>query len=321
VSYRFDFGDGSETGPQASPVTTHSYAAGSWTARLTVMDQAGAVSHATVNVLVDASGPGANLVANPSFESSLGGWAAHSGSSLMRVEGGFDGEWALQITGGITGLSNFGVNDSPNWVLNSGSAGTRFRFTAWVRSPAGTGQGRLQIREYLGQTKIGPTTMSVAVPLSPQWQLVTAEHVTQLPATTLDLQVLDAPAAQGETFLVDNVAIRVVPGVEPVASQNPSLPEQGAALEFGVRLVPTVTGGTATLQFTTTRAGPVRIALFDASGRQVRTLLDQPVVAPGLHSLNFDAQGEHGDRLGPGVYFYRVQAVERSVSGRLVLLR
>ena len=50
-------------------------------------------------------------------------------------------------------------------------------------------------------------------------------------------------------------------------------------------------------------------------------LCDALGMAPGLHSVNFDAQDESGSRLGPGVYFYRVQALERSVAGKLVVVR
>src|SRR5439155_16894536 len=43
ASYRFDFGDGTVVGPQASPTATHTYAAGNWTATVQVADSGGAV--------------------------------------------------------------------------------------------------------------------------------------------------------------------------------------------------------------------------------------------------------------------------------------
>jgi hypothetical protein len=44
-------------------------------------------------------------------------------------------------------------------------------------------------------------------------------------------------------------------------------------------------------------------------------------MAPGLHTLNVDGRSDRGDRLGSGVYFYRLQATERSVVGRLIFVR
>jgi hypothetical protein len=44
-------------------------------------------------------------------------------------------------------------------------------------------------------------------------------------------------------------------------------------------------------------------------------------MAPGLHLLHVDGRGDRGDRLGSGVYFYRVQAAGGSAVGRYVLVR
>ena len=77
----------------------------------------------------------------------------------------------------------------------------------------------------------------------------------------------------------------------------------------------------ATLSFVTTRPGPVRVDLYDTSGRRVRRLLDESFVAPGLHHLPMDGRGEQGERLGSGIYFYLVQASERSSTGRFVIVR
>jgi len=159
LSYRFDFGDGTVVGPQTSPAASHSYAAGNWTVSVNVTDLGGAVSTATSTVTVAAVGPGANLVGNPSFESNTFGWNAYSGSTYVRVAGGFDGGSSLQVTGPAN-LSGFGINDSPNWIANAGAAGSRYRFGAWVRSGSALGSTKLQIREYAGSTKVGPTVLS-----------------------------------------------------------------------------------------------------------------------------------------------------------------
>ena len=79
ASYTFDFGDGTVIGPQSSPVASHVYAVGNWTARVTVLDNENGSGSATVAVT-----PLQNLVGNPSFELSTSGWNAASRSSCWR---------------------------------------------------------------------------------------------------------------------------------------------------------------------------------------------------------------------------------------------
>ena len=52
ASYRFDFGDGTVAGPQASPTSTHTYSIGEWAATVTVTDQSGGTGTATAGVIV-----------------------------------------------------------------------------------------------------------------------------------------------------------------------------------------------------------------------------------------------------------------------------
>ena len=44
-------------------------------------------------------------------------------------------------------------------------------------------------------------------------------------------------------------------------------------------------------------------------------------MAPGLHNVTSDSRGDQGVRLRDGVYFLRVQAAERSATGRFVIVR
>ena len=62
VSYRFDFGDGTVLGPQADPIASHVYAAGTWTPRVTVTDDAGGGAAASVTVVSLSPGGDAPVV-------------------------------------------------------------------------------------------------------------------------------------------------------------------------------------------------------------------------------------------------------------------
>jgi PKD repeat protein/phosphatidylglycerophosphate synthase len=330
LSFRFDFGDGAIVGPQSSPVATHSYAAGQWTLRLHVTDAFGAVSTSTVPVTVAVVEPGVNLVTNPSFELNTSGWSAYSSAALLRVANGFDGGFALQMTGPAT-TGAFGVNDSPNWVTTTAGVGTRYRLSAWVRSATAFGSAKLQVREYVGGTRIGATLVSPVVTLSPAWQLITVDHVVQAVNSTIDLQVFEQPLVVGEVFQTDNISIRVVPSpggpavTTAMPDENVMNTPGGSLLEarhqFRAHITPSVAHPDATLLFETTQNGPVRVELFDAAGRRLRVLHDEPAMAAGVHQLALDGRAADGSTLVTGLYFYRVQAAERTVVGRYVIIR
>jgi hypothetical protein len=54
ASYRFDFGDGTVVGPQSGSTATHTFAAGTWTVRVTVTDNQGATGSAAATVTATA---------------------------------------------------------------------------------------------------------------------------------------------------------------------------------------------------------------------------------------------------------------------------
>jgi hypothetical protein len=211
VSYRFDFGDGVVTAPQASPVApSHTYAVGNWNLAVQVTDNEGGVGSKVVQVIAAAVPASPNLVGNPSFEVGTTGWGVYSAGTIARVAGGFDGGWALQMTGGTT-TTSFGANDSPNWVTSVPAAGNTYRFSAWVRSATHTGIAKLQGREYAGTTKVG-ALYSNSVTLSPNWQLVTVDYLTVAGGSSLDFQVLEA-------FLLGATT-----GLDPMTSWTSLLP-------------------------------------------------------------------------------------------------
>lgn len=77
----------------------------------------------------------------------------------------------------------------------------------------------------------------------------------------------------------------------------------------------------ATLTFTTSRPGPVRVELFDISGRRVRTLHEDPALAAGTHEVRLDGRGSRGEPLPSGIYFVRVISTEGTFERRVVLLK
>jgi hypothetical protein len=313
VSYRFDFGDGTVVGPQAGATAAHTYAPGSWTTTVRVTDSGGGSDTATASLFAANPGPGANLIGNPSFETSTGGWAG-TGATIQRVAGGFDGGFSVEAQGPATGTAKFGLNETPNVIASVPAAGTVYRFGAWVRSSTGMGKAQIRIREYVGGVQQGTSTFSPDLPLSPAWKKVAVDYVSLASGSTIDFNVLYAPVVAGERFQADYVSATQDYAISAV--------EEGASgLSFAAAMSPNPVRPDASLRFTTSRAGFVRVRLYDAAGRLVRRLLEEPSLPGGRHAARFDGHDAAGRPLPSGIYFYRVEAVEGSIRGRFIVLR
>lgn len=62
------------------------------------------------------------------------------------------------------------------------------------------------------------------------------------------------------------------------------------------------------------------VALFDITGRKVRSLLDGDVTA-GPHALTWDGRDDDGRRVAPGIYFVRYGAGRAALSRKIIMAR
>jgi hypothetical protein len=69
------------------------------------------------------------------------------------------------------------------------------------------------------------------------------------------------------------------------------------------------------LQFRIARHQPVRLSVYDLTGKEIATLLDRPV-DPGTYSVTFDGSG-----LASGVYFCRLVSPLYAQTRKLILIR
>ena len=60
--------------------------------------------------------------------------------------------------------------------------------------------------------------------------------------------------------------------------------------------------------------------IFDAAGRQVRTLFQGPMQS-GSHSLVWNGLDDNGTAVGAGVYFYRLNAGAFEQSRRMTIVK
>lgn len=153
--------------------------------------------------------PDPNLAPNGGFESGIAEWTRNGSATLTHAAEGRTGARSLQIRGSSS--SSFGCDDDPNAIAAVVAKGAVYRFSAWVKSPAGSrGSVRLRLYEYLGTSQQGSTASSGSVTLSSTWKPLTLDYTVRTAGSTLSLRVIDSPSSSGETFLVDDVSITLV---------------------------------------------------------------------------------------------------------------
>ena len=132
--------------------------------------------------------------------------------------------------------------------------------------------------------------------------------VTLAGPDTLRLRFSVPPLGEGlvrEFFLVVEATLEALrpSGLAPAAIAKPAVPTRFALHQN--RPNPFHAG--TTIHFDLPAGAMVRLEVFDVLGRRVRRLAHR-WYPPGFHAVEWDARGAGGEPVGPGVYFYRIQA-------------
>jgi hypothetical protein len=118
------------------------------------------------------------------------------------------------------GVAAFGPGNAADALRTA--AGTRYEVSAWVLGDGSNGTARIRVRECLHGKTIADTYSAPRV-LTSAWQKLETEVVTARARSELDIFILDAPAAAGESFHVDDVSVRrTLPGDLPPEMVLPS---------------------------------------------------------------------------------------------------
>lgn len=170
---------------------------------------------------------------------------------------------------------------------------------------------RIEFRSWRG----GPLEETPAATVA-SWTY-TGPHIPRpdQPRVHLNLWQFDGPPAAAQEVVLDG--FRFVAWPLGVLDVPPPAPATGARLSLASRN-PARDG--ATLRCSLARAGRVRLAIHDVTGRLVRTLADG-VLPAGAHSLAWDGRDEAGERVPPGLYLARLGTGEASAGVRVIVLR
>jgi len=75
------------------------------------------------------------------------------------------------------------------------------------------------------------------------------------------------------------------------------------------------------LRFGLSQRTQVSLAIYDITGRRVRTLLNSTAMDAGEHEIAWDGRADSGTRVANGLYFFRIELPGQVVSRRAVLFR
>jgi hypothetical protein len=114
----------------------------------------------------------------------------------------------------------------------------------------------------------------------------------------------------------------MAPQIVEIALNDGSIPTIVARpVEFALaQNVPNPFNPQTTIRFSVPEGSPVRLAVFDVTGRLVRTLVDGDMAA-GRHSIIWDGRDAVGRDVASGVFVCRLASAQGSLVRRMVLLR
>jgi len=115
------------------------------------------------------------------------------------------------------------------------------------------------------------------------------------------------------------VGLEIVPGIGSVAT-GIGAPALVAASVLTMNALPNPSSRGTALYYELPAAGPVKLQIFDVSGRRVRTIVDATQTAGG-HHVDWDALNERGRRVPTGIYFARLDLGTVTASRKLTLIR
>ena len=113
--------------------------------------------------------------------------------------------------------------------------------------------------------------------------------------------------------------MRMILLTDPTTDADPPTP----GIKTGLRgTYPNPFNPVTNIEFSMANDGPVTIAIYDVSGRRIRTLISGKKYEAGHHTIRWDGIDDQGRTVSSGVYFCRFIGTESSTSSaKMILLR
>ncbi len=144
------------------------------------------------------------------------------------------------------------------------------------------------------------------------WTKIIERDYAQIPYT-VDIADDGGYLLGGNTGTIrgDNDMYVVKLGPETSVDSNSKLPSNTTLLQN----YPNPFNASTTISFNIVRKQSVTIKLYDALGREVKTIYNQ-TCEPGYHKFNYDASS-----LKTGIYFYTIYTADKSETAKMVIIK
>jgi subtilisin-like proprotein convertase family protein len=140
-------------------------------------------------------------------------------------------------------------------------------------------------------------------PLDGTWQLTVSDNATIDTGTLNAWGINDISGFDCDAAAVAATPLAALPSRFALDAPRPNPFGSATAIRFAVP----------------GEGAAVDLEVFDIAGRHVRTLADG-FHAPGFHSVDWNGRNEAGQRVGAGIYFYRLQAGDFLATRKVTLL-
>lgn len=252
--------------------------------------------------------------------------------------------WSINACGSANqgdyqGITTDGETVVPCWAdARNGDPDTFVERTTYASDPGcpaspvlGAGGGTVPLQFTLANTGSIAETLAWTLEDTAGWLTSAAPAATgsTLVAAGLGAQVTGqfalpancSPAQSTVRFIVSDPAI---PGAADTCTVELrcgllDVPGQAYTLAFAAPR-PNPARGSVQFFYSLPAAGPVRLALFGADGRRIRTLADGDSPA-GLHAVLWDGRDASGRRVAPGAYWARLEYAGRALRRPVTVVR
>ena len=254
-----------------------------------------------------------NLAAGDSALVSFASWTATARSAnATRCSTGLSGDWCT-ANDKKTGSVIVRVRDvactqllAPPDTVDSGATVTP---RAVVRN-AGTTNETFDTRFAIGLDYADTVSVTVAAGKSDTIDFAgwTALALGTLPTACVTMLSTDMNPANNA--IQDSVVVRVSTGI----AEQTRLPAV-ISLE---RPLPDPMRGVATIRFSIPRRTRASVSIRSATGALVRILSSPQSLAPNTYSLTWDGRDDHGRRVAPGIYFWRLESDDATLTRKSI---
>jgi hypothetical protein len=184
----------------------------------------------------------------------------------------------------------------------SGSNRDKFEFVFYdTTMAAADGNSRILV-QYMTANQTGSTTVGI-----------------QDESRTIGIQCLfNSSYHKGAAPLAPEHAILYT--TDAATGVNEPRTDAGSAItKLSVAVNPNPSRRAANIHWQLPKPGPVQLRVYDVGGRCVRTLINEALPA-GRHISAWDGRDDQGRTVANGLYLYRLQAGDRSLTAKAVLL-